>query len=263
MPDQDSAQPKKIISEAVLLAIASGYSYAVAYAYRSGLASFFGLPQLLLTPTLGVVLQAGAAIIAALAIYWLLLYSLWGFLPRASSVVGIQLRTLFVVAFFFALAFFSVLTRSKWGWLIMLGFVCVFGFGMFVFPLIAQREVVGYDNKLLAQQKVENAAQQHMLLDQIGERIGHNRMLLILAAIALLSFAHGVGYRNASDQEEFFVVADAPGYVVAAINDEMMVLAAYDPISLVLKKEYIVRRFASDHASLLQKKHIGKLKPST
>jgi len=183
MQDNEKARPRKIISEALLLAAASGFSYAVAYAYRSGFASFFGLPPLLLTPTLGVVIQAGAAIIAALSFFWLLLYSFWGFLPRASSVVGRQLRVLLIVGFFFSLAFFSVLARSKWGWLIILGFLCVFGFGMFVFPLITQREVAGYENKLLAQQKIENAAQQRTLLDRIGERIGHKRMLLILAAI--------------------------------------------------------------------------------
>jgi hypothetical protein len=31
--------------------------------------------------------------------------------------------------------------------------------------------------------------------------------------------------------------------------------------SLVLKKQYIVRRFTSDHPSILEKKKIGTLKP--
>ena len=63
---------RTFFSEAVLIAAASALSYAVAYAYRSGFASYFDLPPLLLTPTIGGILHAGAAVGAFLLFLWVL-----------------------------------------------------------------------------------------------------------------------------------------------------------------------------------------------
>src|SRR5437016_4506838 len=114
----ESERNRTGISEALLVASASGVSYAVAYAYRSGFASYFGLPPLLLTPTLGGVLQAGAAVGAVLLSFWVIVNGLWIFLPRSDSAVGRSIRRLLLILLIIVLTFFSVFTY-KWGWLII------------------------------------------------------------------------------------------------------------------------------------------------
>jgi hypothetical protein len=238
------------------VAAASALSYAVAYAYRSGFASYFDLPPLLLTPTLVTVLQAGAAVGAVLLVFWTIVNALWMFLPETKTAVSRRIYFLVLMVLIYALMFYSLFTY-KWGWLILLGILCFFGFFEFIFPLITQRRVAGYENKLLAQDKIDDA--QKTLLDRVGNRYGYKGMGLVLAVVVLLSFAHSVGYANAKEQEDFFVVADAPDYVVAAIDDDMIILVAYDAAKMTLKRAYTIRRLASEHVWQLEKKHIGKL----
>jgi hypothetical protein len=53
--------------------------------------------------------------------------------------------------------------------------------------------------------------------------------------------------------------ADTPDYVVAAMDDDMLILVAYDPTTMTLKRSYSVRRLTSDRIWSIEKKHIGKL----
>jgi hypothetical protein len=246
----------KVLSEAVLVAAASGLSYAVAYAYRSGFASYFDLPPLLLTPTLGAVLQAGAAVAAVLLVFLLIVNVLWMVLPQTKTAVSRKIFAFIITGLVFTLPFYWLFTY-KWGWLILVGVWCYWGLFDFVFPLITQRRVAGYENKLLAQHKIDDA--QTTLLNLIGKRYGDRGVGLVFAAFVLILFAHSVGYANAKEQEDFFVVGDAPGYVVAAIDDDMVILVAYDATTMTLKRAYTIRRLASEHVWQLEKKHIGKL----
>src|SRR5262249_49195185 len=81
----------------------------------------------------------------------------------------------------------------------------------------------------------------------------------VFASLVLLVFAHSLGYWNAKNQEDYFVLADTPDHVVAAMDDDMIILAAYDPAVMRLKRSYTIRRLTSERVWLLEKKHIGKL----
>jgi len=247
---------RKLLSDAFFVAAASAFSYAVAYAYRAGFASYFDLPPLLLTPTLGAMLHAAAAIGAVLAMFAMIVNNVWLFLPKTMTAVTRRIYLLVFMTVLFALVFYRLFTY-KWGWLILVGISCFFGFFEFIFPLITRRNVAGYENKLIAQDKFDDS--QLTLLDQIGNRFGYKGMGLVFLVVVLLLFAHSVGYANAKEQEDFFVLADAPDYVVAAIDDDMAILVAYDVTTMTLKRTFIVRRLASEHIWSLEKKHIGKL----
>jgi hypothetical protein len=247
---------RKVFSEAVLVAAASALSYAVAYAYRSGFASYFELPPLLLTPTIGGILQAAASVGILLLTFWNILNGLWIFLPRTDSIIGRHVRRLLLMLLIMVLVLYSFLT-SWWSWVIIATVLFFFGFGFFIFPLITQREIHGYENKLLAQEKVDAAG--ITLVDEARQRIGNKALSLIVASVVLLYFAHAVGNNAAKAQEDYFVVADTPDHVVAAMDDDTIVLVAYDPAAMTLKRAYAIRRLTSERVWLLEKKHIGRL----
>lgn len=245
------------LPDAILLAAASAVSYAVAYAYRTGFASFYGLPPVLLTPTVGGILQAGAAVGATLLTLSVFVNGLWMFLPSRESPVGRSIRRLFVMLVVTILVSYS-LFAYKWGWLVVPAALCIFGFLELVFPLFTQRKIASYGDKLAAQEKVESNVTTP--LDHFAKRIGRKAFVLVFASYVLMHFAYAVGYRAAKEQEEFFMLDDAPGYVVATMDDDMIVLVAYDPETSTLKGSYDVRRHSSSHSSWrLQKRKIGKL----
>jgi hypothetical protein len=245
------------VPDAVLLAAASGASYAVAYAYRSGFASYYDLPPLLLTPTIGGILQAGAAVGAALLSVWIIINGVWVFVPRADSALRRSFQRLLLILLISYLTMYSFLP-DKWGWLSMLAVSCFFGFFEFVIPLLTQPRTKTYEEKLAGQEKIEAGV--NMMVDYIGDRFGKKAVLLAFTAFILMNFAHSVGYRAAKEQEEFFVLTDAPDHVVAEMDDEMVILVAYDPVQKTLKQNYEVRRFRSKPVWLLEKRHIGKLR---
>jgi hypothetical protein len=248
---------KTFLSEAILVAAASALSYAVAFAYRSGFASYFGLPPLLLTPTIGGILQAGATVGASLLFLGVIVNGLWLFVPRKDSVLARHIKRMLFIFVLGVLGAYR-LFAERWGWVVLLGLLCLFGFGLFIFPLISQRQVRSYENKLLAQEKVE--ARSDLLLDAVGRRMGDKALLFAFAAFVLVYFANSLGYTTAKNQQDYFVLADMPDHVVAAMDDDMVVLVGYDPTAMTIRRQYIIRRFSSEPVWLLEKKHIGKLR---
>src|SRR5207247_3313457 len=204
---------RTFFSEAVLIAAASALSYAVAYAYRSGFASYFDLPPLMLTPIIGGILHAGAAVGAFLLFLWVVVNGIWLLVPRTDSALARNIKRMLFILVVAVLGMYR-LFAYRWGWAVVLGLLCFFGFGLFIFPLLTQRELRGYENKLLAQEKVEKAS--NLLMDEAGSRIGNRAHVLIFASYVLVVFANSLGYMTAKHQEDYFVLADMPDRVVAA-----------------------------------------------
>lgn len=240
------------------MAIASALSYAVAYAYQSGFASHFGLPPLLLSPTIGSILQAGAAVGVVLIVFWNFASVAWHFSPRGDTALKRVIRRVVALALVMGLLFLPVLDRKS-GWIAFVAMLGFFVFFEFVFPLIAQRKIIGYENKLLEQEELERHVAQHSLLDRAVIAFGKSALRLLVAAVLLIFVSYSVGLRAAINQEEFFVLADRPGYVVAAVEDNLLILAAYMPATLTLTGTYQVERLSDSRTWTLQKAHIGKL----
>jgi hypothetical protein len=256
MQSPSAATERTRIPDAIFLASASCASYVVAYAYRSGFGSFYGLPPLLLTPTIGGILQAAAAVGAALLSIWLIVNGVWTFVPPGHTALRRAFQRLLLILLISYLAMYSLLS-SKWGWVSIVAVLCFFSFFEFVFPLLTQHRTKGYEGKLAAQEKVEAGV--NTLSDYIGQRFGNKAILLAITAFILMNFAHSVGYRVAEEQEDFFVLGDAPDHIVAAMDDQMIILVGYDPVRKTLIQHYQVRLFTSKPVWLLEKRHIGKL----
>jgi hypothetical protein len=244
------------LPDSILLAAASAMSYAVAYAYRIGFGSFYDLPPLLLTPTIGGILKAGAAVGATLLTLSFFLNGIWMFLPSRNSALGRSIRRILLVLVFVILSSFSLFVY-RWGWLVVPAALLVMTFLELVFPLITQRNIARYEDKLAAQEKVESAVT--MPVDHFARRIGKRSFLLVFASYVLVNFSHSLGYIAAKQQEEFFVPDDAANYVVAAMDDEIAVMVAYDRGTMTLKRSYEVRRVGST-ATKWHKWKLGRLK---
>ena len=78
-------------------------------------------------------------------------------------------------------------------------------------------------------------------------------------SILLILLSHLVGIKTAANQEEFFVLSDRPAYVVALMDDNLMVLASYDSTTSKLTGTYRIARLAESREWEMQKRRTGKL----
>lgn len=97
------------ISEGILLAAATALSYGIAFAYQSGYASYFGMPPLLLTPTIGTVLKAAGAVGLAFLSFWNIANGIWPFAPRGKSALHRAIRRLLAITLIAGLIAFNLL----------------------------------------------------------------------------------------------------------------------------------------------------------
>lgn len=252
------------ISEGILLTAASALSYGVAFAYQSGYASYFGIPPLLLTPTIGSVLQAAGAVGLAFISFWNIANAIWPFAPRGESAIHRVIRRMLAITLIMGLIVFYLFDGWRTRIIALASFVCFFAFFELVFPRIVHRKIVGYENKLLAQEGIEWNAQQHSLAGKAAGVIGEGGLRLAVAALLLVLFASAVGNNAARYQEEFYVVAEPPNAVVLAVRENVLILGPYDPKTMTLCGTYLVEQLSDSHHWSLEKKRIGRLKgPST
>lgn len=246
------------VSEAILLAAASAMSYAVAFSYRSGYGSYFGLPPLLLTPSLGVVLQAAGVVGLVALSFWNIANGVWPLLPRGNSARDSALRRVFLIGLVSSALIFQIADGRR-AWAILTAIVGFFVFFEFVFPLIVHRNVSGYEKKLLAQVDIERNAQQHSLTSWASGLIGDGLFRLIAVAVLVVYLASLIGTKVAKNQTEFYIFKDRPGHVVAAMEDEVVILAGYDEKTLALTGSYQVERMSETRPWIFQKRFIGRL----
>jgi len=246
------------LSEAILLAGLSAFSYALAYAYKSGISSHFGIPPLLISPTIGAVLQAATAVGFVVLTVWNIANAIWPFAPRGENILARVIRKLLVIAFFIGLLAFPTMDR-KTAWIVFAVIVGFFTFFELAFPLITQRKIKGYEQKLLAQEAIEANAQKFSLLDKVAGTFGEHTIRLVALGLVLLMLSNLLGIKTAKEKTDFFVLLDTPRFVVVDMDDNTIVLAEYDPKTLTLTGLYQVEHFSDSAPRTFRLEHIGKL----
>lgn len=246
------------VSEGILLATASAAAYAVAFSYREGYASHFGFPPVLLSPSLGAVLQAAGVVAVALMYVWNIAVGIWPWAPRGNSAKDRAVRRILIIGLIAAALIFQAFDGRQ-AWAFLAGIVGFFAFFEFVFPLIVHRNISNFEDKLIAQEDVEKNAKKHSLHSRISSVIGEDMLRLAVVISVLILLAYLVGLRNAKNQTEFYMLTDRPGQIVAIIEDDVIVLAAFDEKTSKLSGQYQVERLSDSHPWIFEKRKIGRL----
>jgi hypothetical protein len=248
------------ISEGVFLALASALSYAMAFALNAGYATHFGLPPLLLSPTLGDVLQAAGAIGSIALPTWGILVFVWPLLPEANSALKRAIYHWLVINIISAAIIILILEGSEvlWEWLVSMSLY--FTFSILIIPLLLHRNIAGYENKLLEQEQLNKFKSSNSIFIPIATRYGWDSILLFSLAITIIALTYRVGSYLARNQTEYFVLTDRPEYVVSKMGEETVFLAGYDPKTLSLTGSYQIEKLSDSKGWSFQKQQIGKLK---
>src|SRR6266851_9610078 len=116
----DAPSAPRVFSDPLLIAGFTASSYAVGYAYRSGFAEHFGVPGILVAPTVTTVLEAAAALGGVLVTYLTAANFVWMLVPHTNSAVARAVKRF--VAYILCMGFLLFpVAKLEHAWIVLAG----------------------------------------------------------------------------------------------------------------------------------------------
>ena len=229
-------------SEALWLAGIPVTAYLAVYSYYSGYFSVFSLPRLLIEFNLVEVFFVSGVILAVAFLvffYGNLAFSAVSGLP---GILAKRLRrgiVIFVVFLGTMLVVQSPRYLRSLHWFVLAGILFVVVTEL-VLPLMTERRVKGYLNKLEAAEVAREKAEKDKTLRGPPEK------LLILmgpwlgAAVFLLFCVYGLGKYQAVTRKDYYVTDETPTSVILWMGRERAISARFNPDTRILSSEFTV-----------------------
>ena len=260
MSDQESnRQPRTILSEGILIAIASSGAYLLAFYYEKGFTSYFEIPiNLVSVSFVNIFVFAGLLIGFLLFLFFpanilpMILYKLPPALSRSAFVLLISSLGLFVHLYLFGLS----------NWRILVVYICLmiaFAFIELVMPMIVHRKKGSYLEKLEAQH--ERDRKEVTLIDIIVKRLGQGSFFIFLALLIGISFSENAGKEQATSQTDFLVTSTSPELVVLRIYGDNMICAPFNRDTKEVQTRFTIIKMADDSKLAFNLEKVGPLRP--
>ena len=254
---------KSGVSEAVALATAPALAYGAAYLFESAYAAHFAVPRFLVVVSLESVFTALAALVSGLFVIGLvanLVYSGLYHNRVGSTPLGRELLAFTAVGLLFA-AFLALYSPTKTELAVyVIAFVLATGLSL-IWPLVTQRELDTYGEKLDAQAKLEREVV--MGIDLIASRFSVSLRRLIFGSILFLAGAHAAGTGSAKRQDVFLVPEGSPSYVLVRVYSGVAVAAKFDREASALCGFLLARPLDSSLWGAFVSQQLGPLGPPT
>jgi len=251
---------KLLRKEGVILVILTATVYAAFLVREMGYADFFLIPHDLISASHIGLFSASRAIAFGVVAYIGKVNLVWILTPRGErpiiSIVRYAVGTVLVICF--ALHPYLSVDGSWWGLIGVIGVVGLLLFGWFVWPLFTQKNVVGYENKVIEQARLE--ANSKDIFGSLFEQVDRSTYITLCFVVAMIIFAYGDGRRSAIEQEEFNLLAGTPNVALIRIYGDISVFVEFDPKEKRLNGLVRVAKISEGKELSLRKTAIGRLK---
>lgn len=218
---------KGLLSDGLIIAFLTSYSYFLSYRYQDGYYSFFNLPSFLIEIRIEVILTSFISILGFLSIVFMLVSLITAIIPSKTDPTIVKIIFKYVYFFVVSTIFFVFGSYKKSSSYLIFMPTAVMLVIDLILPLKNQKEIKGYQNKVIAEYKKTNG--QIAILDNkysitmILVKKFNYLPLIISLAFMLNSMSNQLGGYIASRQEYFTMM-----------NDNLVVLGTYD-------KDFIVK----------------------
>jgi hypothetical protein len=256
-PEKSSLSGSLLRIEGVILIILTATAYTAFLMREMGYADEFAIPQeLIATSHIGLVSAAKALVWGATA-YIAKVNLVWIFAPRGDRLLFSLLRHAIGFSLIVGFAMYPYLaTGVSWWW--FSGIIVTLVFFWFVFPLITQKGIVGYENKIAEQARIESRGND--IYGLLFSQLDKTTTVMLSFVLAIMVFAHGDGRRSAIEQEKFNVLDGEPNFVVLRIYGDTVVSAAFDPKTLQLDGLVTVAKLSEEKRLGIRLTTLGRLK---
>jgi hypothetical protein len=258
LQDKKRASNQSILRvEGIALLVLTATVYSAFLVREMGYADQFDIPHdLIVTSHIGL-LSAAKAIVWGAMVYVGKVNLVWILTPRKHALGFHLLRYAIGFGLIVGFAMFPYLATdlSLWWFLGVVLFLAFFWFG---WPLITQRKVKGYENKLVEQVRIETAWND--IYGDVLSRVDRSTHILLIVVAAIMVFAYGDGRRNALEQEDFDVVGQDSNTIVLRIYGEIVVMAALDAATHQLSGLLTVQKLSEERGIEIRRTKLGRLK---
>jgi hypothetical protein len=203
-------------------------------------------------------LIAASALAGALLSYFFIADLIWRLAPRTSSATADAVRRVLAFGLLVCLLFFPVI-KERAVWILVLAIVGSYATFEFLFPLISQRGLNTYEEKMAAQERIEIHTDSHSLYGLLRSVIGVGWMRLGLFAGITILLANTLGRTHAREEETFLVFEDSLSSAVIVVDGDMLVAANFEPKTNTLSGSFSIRKLADSTPWNLRQKKIGRL----
>lgn len=224
-------------SEALFIAAVPAVGYAVGFAYESGFAYVFAIPQEFISIGLERVLLASGAVVLLLAVIFHPLNILVATWPKNPGPVARELLPLLPFALLWFAAFFSI--GELVGGLLWFGGVillrAVLNFGI---PAITHWHVKGFKAKLEASYIVD--ANLKFVPDHLTARFGQHALFASVGIAGLLALSWVAGYSSAYREDQFLVVKEPHEAAVLRLYGKHLVAVSFNRDTKTIGLNYML-----------------------
>ena len=265
MKEEDSSRTttfwKFPFSETVVLAATPLVGYLLAYVYEVGYVGYFGVPTDLVSIDIPRIFVATFALLIFVLILFFVYVVLNPFLlelDKLPSLVRERLvRIIFVLALFAA---FFYRYDFNWRLTLPIAFMLVLALIIeFALPLLTQRRVPGYLDKLAAQDTIDTS--DRSVVFHIIKTLGGNAFILILWLGIATLLTYYISRAEAMKCQWFHCPSAISSVAVVRIYGSTVVGVRYDPFSHRLTGGLLLGALGSEDWKELKWQKIGKLKP--
>lgn len=266
-----SSQDEKInksqnawITDGILIALFTGFSYMVAFTYEAGYASFYNIPWHLISMSITNILICLMIIFAVAFITFNTINSIWIILPVPDRPIKYFIRRFLIflmILFIPTLLFFNKFLY----WLISICLAIFLGLFEFLFPLFSQKDKASYEAKLVAQANYDYEEGKRLLWHSIDKRYGRFLVNALIFGFIALSSAYCLGFKNASEKTSYYIFVSSPERVVLAIYGDTIISAPFNRKTREIEPQLWVSKISENNNIIMQSEKVGKLhlKPSS
>jgi hypothetical protein len=224
------------LTEGLVIAGVPAAGYWFAFLYELGYCKYFDIPPAFIEIGILNILVAIIGLGGAFALIHLYADPVFVLSRRlAKPIRRALLRISLPVVLFAGYALVVRLTFIQFILVLALFFVPL-AFFEFIFPLITQRNISGYLNKLDAQNRIE--LEHDTLMDLVAMAVGR-KIFLFSGFLLMVSFvSYFTGGYEAKTQRDFMVISEQPERVVLKRNSGYFVVARFEREKKSISKDF-------------------------
>ncbi|MET0583074.1 MAG: hypothetical protein ABWZ08_14040 [Pseudoxanthomonas sp.] len=248
---------KILRKEGVILIIITATIYAAFLVREMGYADFFLIPHELIAASHIGLFSAAKAIAFGAAAYIGKVNLVWILAPRGEKPIIFYIRHAIGTSLIIGFALYPYMSVDV-SWLWFVGIVCFLLFGWFVWPLITQKNVIGYENKVAEQAHLEATSKD--IFSSLFEQVDRSTYITLCLVIAMMIFAYGDGRRGAIEQENFYIVEGNPNLALIRIYGDTAVFVEFDLKKKKLDGLVRMAKISEETGITIRQTAIGRLK---
>jgi hypothetical protein len=256
----ENSKIKSILSDALVIALLTAYSYFVSYEYQRGYYSYFNLPSFLININIENILIAYVSIITFVILIYLIINGITAAIPDNCNPLIVKIIIKYI--YFFMIASLYVMSDDKYKltfYKLFLALFIIFVVGDFILPLFSQKKIEGYKNKVIAEAEKANKANENS-----GGKYSINR--LFMKRLPILPYFIVIFYLSSTIASRAGMYSAKTQDVFTIINDNIVILGTYNN-NFIVKEINVEQKTLEPHFYLISnqednryiKKYVGRL----